>query len=82
MEEKIIHKTFIYVFNLFQTPSPSVETQCREESLENSTGEENASCSSGTISPKYVITPEEYFSADVDLDGRDIGRPKKVTAKV
>ncbi|XP_018801345.1 PREDICTED: ankyrin repeat domain-containing protein 13D isoform X2 [Bactrocera latifrons] len=65
-----------------RTPSPSFETLGREECLENSTGEENASCSSGTTSPKFVITPEAYFSVDVDLNGCDIGRPKKVTTKV
>ncbi|XP_011184656.1 ankyrin repeat domain-containing protein 13D isoform X2 [Zeugodacus cucurbitae] len=65
-----------------RTPSPSVESRFREESFENCTGEENASCSSGTNSPKYVITPEEYFSVDVDLDGRDVGRSKKITTKV
>ncbi|KAG8300526.1 Ankyrin repeat domain-containing protein 13D [Homalodisca vitripennis] len=28
------------------------------------------------------ITPEEYFSANVDLEGRDIGRPKEITTKI
>ncbi|XP_054737468.1 ankyrin repeat domain-containing protein 13D isoform X2 [Anastrepha obliqua] len=65
-----------------RTPSPSPVTPLLDQSFENSTGEENASCSSGTISPKHVITPEEYFSPDVDLNGRDIGRPKKVTTKI
>lgn len=28
------------------------------------------------------ITPEEYFDPDVDLNGRDIGRPKEVNTKI
>ncbi|XP_034951701.1 ankyrin repeat domain-containing protein 13D isoform X1 [Chelonus insularis] len=28
------------------------------------------------------ITPEEYFDADVNLNGRDIGRPKEVNTKI
>ncbi|OAD60198.1 Ankyrin repeat domain-containing protein 13B [Eufriesea mexicana] len=28
------------------------------------------------------ITPEEYFDPDVDLSGRDIGRPKEVNTKI
>lgn len=28
------------------------------------------------------ITPEEYFDEEVDLKGRDIGRPKEVHTKV
>lgn len=28
------------------------------------------------------ITAEEYFNPEVDLQGRDIGRPKEVTKKV
>ncbi|KAG8036043.1 hypothetical protein G9C98_004622 [Cotesia typhae] len=28
------------------------------------------------------ITPEEYFDPEVDLNGRDIGRPKEVTTKI
>lgn len=28
------------------------------------------------------ISAEEYFDQDVDLQGRDIGRPKEVTKKV
>ncbi|XP_067627014.1 ankyrin repeat domain-containing protein 13D isoform X1 [Eurosta solidaginis] len=65
-----------------RTPSPSTGTPLLEQSPENSTAEENASGSSGTTTPKHVITPEEYFSADFDLNGRDIGRPKKVTTKI
>lgn len=28
------------------------------------------------------ITAEEYFDSDVDLNGRDIGRPKEVNTKI
>ncbi|GBN40890.1 Ankyrin repeat domain-containing protein 13D [Araneus ventricosus] len=28
------------------------------------------------------ITPEEYFDPEVDLDGRDIGRPREISTKV
>ncbi|KAF8769792.1 Ankyrin repeat domain-containing protein 13D [Argiope bruennichi] len=28
------------------------------------------------------ITPEEYFNPEVDLDGRDIGRPKEISTKI
>lgn len=28
------------------------------------------------------ITPEEYFDPEVDLNGRDIGRPKEVNTKI
>ncbi|XP_004534837.1 ankyrin repeat domain-containing protein 13D isoform X2 [Ceratitis capitata] len=61
---------------------PLSETALLDTSPENSNDEENISINSGTTSPKYVITPEEYFSVDIDLNGRDIGRPKKVTTKI
>lgn len=28
------------------------------------------------------ITAEEYFDPDVDLNGRDIGRPKEINTKI
>ncbi|XP_015586307.1 ankyrin repeat domain-containing protein 13D isoform X2 [Cephus cinctus] len=28
------------------------------------------------------ITPEEYFDADIDLNGKDIGRPKEMNTKI
>ncbi|KRG04839.1 ankyrin repeat domain-containing protein 13D isoform X2 [Drosophila mojavensis] len=43
----------------------------------------SSACCSGTSTPHLQqITPEEYFSADVDLQGRDIGRPKNLSTKV
>ncbi|XP_036332922.1 ankyrin repeat domain-containing protein 13D isoform X2 [Rhagoletis pomonella] len=65
-----------------RTPSPSIGSPLLDQSPENSTPEENASISSGTTPPKHAITAEEYFSPNVDLNGRDIGRPKKVTTKI
>ncbi|EDW71426.1 ankyrin repeat domain-containing protein 13D isoform X1 [Drosophila virilis] len=42
----------------------------------------SSACGSGASTPHVLITPEEYFSADVDLQGRDIGKPKNLSTKV
>ncbi|XP_064535923.1 ankyrin repeat domain-containing protein 13D [Drosophila montana] len=42
----------------------------------------SSACGSGASTPHVVITPEEYFSAEVDLQGRDIGKPKNLSTKV
>ncbi|XP_055838008.1 ankyrin repeat domain-containing protein 13D isoform X2 [Episyrphus balteatus] len=59
-----------------RVPSPHTET-----TVENGGDEETASTSSGSNTPKQAITPEEYFS-EIDLNGRDIGRPKKISTKI
>lgn len=45
----------------------------------------NAPVINGEVSASFSnpcnITPEEYFDANVDLHGRDIGRPKETTVK-
>ncbi len=35
-----------------------------------------------SVSNPCCISPEEYFGVDMDLQGRDIGRPKEMTCKV
>lgn len=40
---------------------------------------QNESCS---LNNPTNITAEEYFNPEVDLQGRDIGRPKEVAKKV
>lgn len=42
----------------------------------------NSPKDAGNGSPKKIITPQEYFTPEVDLNGRDIGRPKKINTKV
>lgn len=42
----------------------------------------NNSQNSGVNSSKNIITPQEYFSPEVDLNGRDIGQPRKLNTKV
>ncbi|KAH8283556.1 hypothetical protein KR018_006456 [Drosophila ironensis] len=39
-------------------------------------------CASGASTPKSSVTPEEYFSPEVDLQGRDVGGPKNLSTKV
>ena len=41
----------------------------------------DSASSSGSSTPKSALTPEEYFS-DYDLNGKDIGRPQKISTKV
>ncbi|XP_055916082.1 ankyrin repeat domain-containing protein 13D isoform X2 [Eupeodes corollae] len=52
-----------------------------ESHPENGGEEETPSTSSGSTTPRQIITPEEYFS-EIDLNGRDIGRPKKISTKI
>ncbi|XP_055693789.1 ankyrin repeat domain-containing protein 13D isoform X2 [Lutzomyia longipalpis] len=40
-----------------------------------------AAAAAPNFTPPF-ISPEEYFSEDVDLGGRDVGRPKRITTKV
>ncbi|KAL9920979.1 ankyrin repeat domain-containing protein 13D isoform 1-T1 [Glossina fuscipes fuscipes] len=42
----------------------------------------NNSQNSGVNSSKNIITPQEYFSPEVDLTGRDIGQPRKLNTKI
>ncbi|XP_013097671.2 ankyrin repeat domain-containing protein 13D [Stomoxys calcitrans] len=62
-----------------RAPTPHTEEH-------NENGDEasnsNSSNNSGSSSPKTIITPQEYFTADLDLGGRDIGRPKKLNTKI
>ncbi|XP_033329830.1 ankyrin repeat domain-containing protein 13D isoform X1 [Megalopta genalis] len=51
--------------------------------------EQQENCLNATTSEEYNnvgnpsnITAEEYFDPDVDLNGRDIGRPKEVNTKI
>ncbi|XP_076626210.1 ankyrin repeat domain-containing protein 13D isoform X3 [Colletes latitarsis] len=51
--------------------------------------QQQENCISATTSEEYNnvgnpsnITAEEYFDPDVDLNGRDIGRPKEVNTKI
>ncbi|ALC42126.1 CG15118 [Drosophila busckii] len=73
-----------------QTPSPRSEAAAAGF-IENGgrtspavVAESNGSsaCGSGASTPLSMITPEEYFSADVNLHGRDIGKPKNESTKV
>ncbi|XP_075166910.1 ankyrin repeat domain-containing protein 13D [Haematobia irritans] len=62
-----------------RAPTPHTEEH-------NENGEEasnsNSSNNSGSSSPKTLITPQEYFTTDFDLGGRDIGRPRKLNTKI
>ncbi|EDW79774.1 uncharacterized protein Dwil_GK17840, isoform A [Drosophila willistoni] len=51
--------------------------------LPGSNGSSSA-CASGASTPKspQLITPEEYFSGEIDLQGRDVGKPKNLNTKV
>ncbi|CAD7088128.1 unnamed protein product [Hermetia illucens] len=51
-----------------------------EEKYEDDSPSDGASNSGGST-PKSSVTAEEYFSGG-DLQGRDIGRPKKVSTKI
>ncbi|KAH8300079.1 hypothetical protein KR044_009526 [Drosophila immigrans] len=72
-----------------RTPSPRlVETAAYSENgdseatplhVESNGG---SACGSGSSTPRSLITPEEYFSAEVDLQGRDVGKPKNLSTKV
>ncbi|XP_037949868.1 ankyrin repeat domain-containing protein 13D-like [Teleopsis dalmanni] len=62
---------------IVRTPTPQM-IENNEHQVEE---EDSASNSSGSAASRHDITPEEYFS-EIDLGGRDIGRPKKVTTKV
>uniref|UniRef100_A0A1A9UR25 ANK_REP_REGION domain-containing protein n=1 Tax=Glossina austeni TaxID=7395 RepID=A0A1A9UR25_GLOAU len=42
----------------------------------------NNSQNSGVNSSKNIITPQEYFSPEIDLNGRDIGQPRKLNTKI
>lgn len=52
--------------------------EVEEKQNSPSSSEESESCSNNPTN----ITAEEYFNSDMDLQGRDIGRPKEVTKKV
>ncbi|XP_054713418.1 ankyrin repeat domain-containing protein 13D-like isoform X2 [Uloborus diversus] len=41
----------------------------------------NGESKNSTVNPCH-ITPEEYFNPEVDLGGRDIGRPREISTKV
>lgn len=43
--------------------------------------EQDNDTASNNVQPAVALTPEEYFSEE-DLNGRDVGRPKKINAKV
>lgn len=73
----------------FREKQPSPHTEVKQEngvtvdSSATSSPSPSSSASannSGNNTPKNLITPEEYFSND-DLNGRDIGRPKKLIQK-
>lgn len=59
-----------------QVPSPHTE-----EMDANGEVEENGACCNSTEFLSRMVTIEEYFS-EQDLNGRDIGRPKKVNTKI
>ncbi|XP_030371846.1 ankyrin repeat domain-containing protein 13D isoform X2 [Scaptodrosophila lebanonensis] len=42
----------------------------------------SAGASGANTPSSMVITPEEYFSAEIQLHGRDVGKPKKLNTKV
>lgn len=58
-----------------RVPSPHSEVRFEDGLTIETAG------SSGSTTPKQIITAEEYFSGE-DLNGRDIGRPRKVTTKI
>ncbi|XP_055372297.1 ankyrin repeat domain-containing protein 13D [Condylostylus longicornis] len=59
----------------------TVSTPNSDDKSDNEvTNDDSGSSSSGNTTPKSLI-PEEYFS-DADLNGRDVGRPKKINTKV
>uniref|UniRef100_U5EZR6 Putative ankyrin repeat protein n=1 Tax=Corethrella appendiculata TaxID=1370023 RepID=U5EZR6_9DIPT len=73
-----------------QAANDSGEQQLLPGSRKNSLGEINAAAGLSASSSPTATTPvaaenaptiEEYFS-DIDLNGRDIGRPKKLSTKV
>ncbi|XP_050688972.1 ankyrin repeat domain-containing protein 13D-like [Eriocheir sinensis] len=53
--------------------------EVEEKQNSPSSSEESESCS---LNNPTNITAEEYFNPEVDLQGRDIGRPKEVAKKV
>ncbi|XP_046811052.1 ankyrin repeat domain-containing protein 13D isoform X1 [Lucilia cuprina] len=65
-----------------KAPTPHTEEHNLDGGEEVAASNSNSPNNSGSNSPKNVITPQEYFTADVDLNGRDIGRPKKVNTKL
>lgn len=50
--------------------------------LMNVSADHHASSNSTTGNVTNNITIEEYFTSEVNLTGRDIGRPKKINTKV
>ncbi|BFG06547.1 ankyrin repeat domain-containing protein 13D [Drosophila madeirensis] len=42
----------------------------------------SSGCASGSSTPRASVTPEEYFNDEVDLHGRDVGKPKNLSTKV
>ncbi|XP_065367609.1 ankyrin repeat domain-containing protein 13D isoform X1 [Calliphora vicina] len=65
-----------------KAPTPHTEEHNTDDGEEVAASNSNSPNNSGSNSPKNVITPQEYFTPDVDLNGRDIGRPKKVNTKL
>lgn len=59
----------------YQDASP---TDSEPKSSNNKEDDASAAASSPPLTP---VSPEEYFS-DIDLNGRDIGRPCKISSKV
>lgn len=55
----------------------SIAEQQQENSISATTSEEYSN-----VGNPCNITAEEYFDPDVDLNGRDIGRPKEVNTKI
>lgn len=58
-------------------PSPNSENKTENGATPNN----DSGSSSGSSTPKSDLTPEQYFSDD-DLNGKDIGRPKKISTKI
>eukprot|EP00099_Drosophila_melanogaster_P019995 NP_611396.1 uncharacterized protein Dmel_CG15118, isoform B [Drosophila melanogaster] len=73
-----------------RTPSPRLEEASNagvENGGRNSPAPGNQSNgssagASGTSTPKSSVTPEEYFTQEFDLHGRDVGGPKNLSTKV
>lgn len=59
-----------------RVPSPYTD-----RNFENPNEVEEETGSTKLDSPKHAITPEEYFS-EIDLNGRDIGKSKKISTKI
>ncbi|KAH8337043.1 ankyrin repeat domain-containing protein 13D [Drosophila kikkawai] len=75
-----------------RTPSPRLEEEASLVAAENggrsspapglAQSNGSSACASGSSTPKSSVTPEEYFTPEVDLQGRDVGGPKNLSTKV